>query len=153
MDIIARRTKIGPKSTLSRLFIDGVFYCWILEDEDRGLTDTMTLVDISKMKVHGQTAIPSGRYEVVVDYSTRFKKDLPRLLKVPGFAGIRLHPGNWIHNTEGCPLPGMGYSIDKQGEYCVTRSKDAFEPLFTKIKATLAAGKKVWYTVETEYKV
>jgi len=94
------------KSTLGKLFIDGVGFCDTLEDEDRGLTSEMLIDEIKAIKVHSQTAIPKGRYEVVLSYSNRFKKLLPLLVSVKGFEGIRIHSGNTQYHTEGCILLG-----------------------------------------------
>lgn len=67
-----------------------------------------TLEDISRdEKVYGATAIPSGKYNVIVDYSEHFNKFLPHVLNVPRFAGIRIHGGNTAKDTEGCILVGL----------------------------------------------
>jgi hypothetical protein len=130
------------KTTISRLYIDGHFECFILEDKDRGLSQTMPLAEIVKMKIPGVTAIPEGTYEVQVTYSNRFGKDMPLVVNVPGYDGIRIHPGNYAVDTEGCLLPGTGVSLDM-----VTNSRIAFEAFFHKLLAALKVG-KVMLTIE-----
>ena len=56
------------------------------------------------MKIKGKTAIPAGKYEVVVTMSNRFKRLMPLLLDVEGFDGIRIHGGNSHDDTDGCLL-------------------------------------------------
>ncbi len=106
------------QSTTGRLLIDGVFECFVLEDKARP----------DEPKVHGKTAIPEGEYLIDITYSPRFKRWLPLLLNVPGFAGIRIHPGNTSADTEGCLLPGKTRTKDKVGE-----SRDAFAALYAKL--------------------
>lgn len=98
--------------TISRLYVNGeLFGCNCLEDTDRGLRQDMTVEEIKKKKVYGQTAIPSGSYECVYTYSNRFKKMLPLLLNVKGFEGIRIHSGNSAKDTEGCILIGKNDKV------------------------------------------
>jgi len=93
-------------TTIGELLINNEFFCHILEDADRGLFASMPLEEIKKKKVYAQTCIPYGSYKVINSYSPRFKEFLPLLLNVPGYAGIRIHPGNYASHTEGCLLPG-----------------------------------------------
>jgi hypothetical protein len=79
--------------------------------------------------VYGQTAIPCGRFEVRITPSPRFKRDLPLVMDVPGFKGIRIHAGNDASHTEGCLLPGRKREADK-----VLESTAAFNALFEKLK-------------------
>lgn len=89
------RHTLTETETLGNLLANGKMFCYTLEDRVRRPNEA---------KVYGETAIPAGRYEVVVDMSTRFKRLMPRLLKVPGFEGIRMHGGNTHIDTHGCPL-------------------------------------------------
>ena len=120
--------------TIGELFIDMVFECFTLEDEVREIKDT----PVEKWKIKGETAIPRGTYNVVISPSQRFKRDLPLLENVPGFEGIRIHPGNTAADTEGCLLPGRNHT-DKT----VTESRAAFNALFAKIKDALDSGDTV----------
>ncbi len=129
-------------TTISRLSIDGKPECFILEDVDRGLDSSMTLEEIAAKKVYGKTAIPAGRYEVVITWSNRFKRLLPLLLNVKGYTGIRMHVGNYATNTDGCLLPGTGVSKDM-----VVNSVRAFESLFQKLFETLKT-QKVFITIK-----
>ena len=79
MEILIERFERTETSTISNCMVDGIFECYILEDTDRGLTKDMPLAVIKDQKVYGKTAIPAGRYEIVITYSERFKKPLPLL--------------------------------------------------------------------------
>ena len=57
-------------------------------------------------KIMGISAIPEGRYAVVITWSPRMKQWLPLLLGVPMFSGIRIHAGNTAADTAGCILVG-----------------------------------------------
>ena len=91
------------------MFIDGS-HLFTLEDVDRKLSQDDDLSHVKDIKVFGKTAIPYGRYEVVMTFSNRFKKMMPLLLNVKGFEGVRIHSGNTDEDTEGCIL--IGYKKD-----------------------------------------
>lgn len=94
-------------------------------------------------KIYGETAIPMGKYEVVINYSTRFKKDLPLLLNVPGYTGIRIHSGNKADDTEGCLLIGN----DSNGKDAwLGNSRAAMDIFMPLLKNALKRG-KVWITI------
>lgn len=98
MKIELKRLFIKPTYTIGKLYVNGQYFCDTLEDKVRNLS--------REKKVPGQTAIPSGEYEVIVNVSPRFKRKLPRLLNVPGFEGILIHRGNSPEDTAGCILVG-----------------------------------------------
>jgi len=138
MHIIVRRDKRTKKSTTSRVFVDGNFECYFLEDRVRERMYDRKWIWAARFKVPKETAIPSGTYKVVVDKSQRFQKETPRILDVPDFTGIRIHPGNKAEDTEGCPLPGANRTLN-----WVSSSRKAYGPLFEKIKDAIARGEKV----------
>jgi hypothetical protein len=96
----------GETYTIGSLYIDGKYFCDVLEDKDRGLTQSMTLSEIAKIKVMHQTAIPTGTYKVIANLSPAKKRMLPRLLDVPGFSGILVHRGNTKDDSSGCLIVG-----------------------------------------------
>jgi len=142
MELELTRSGKTNKSTIGELTVNGVFECFILEDKDRGLRKDMPISELIVMKIKTRTAIPTGRYEIVVSFSDKFQKMLPLLLDVPAFAGIRIHPGNTDANTEGCLLPGKTKSPDMIGS-----SRVAFTALFDKIKAALQR-EKIFITIK-----
>jgi hypothetical protein len=120
--------------TIGSLYIDGEFECFTLEDVIREVPEEA----VEKWKIPDETAIPSGTYTVVVNMSQRFKKPLPQLIDVPGFAGVRIHSGNDADDTEGCILVGK-----TRGDAQILQSRVAFNALFPKIKAALDRGETV----------
>lgn len=142
MEIEVRRKEFTETSTVSEIYVDGKFECYAIEDKDRGLLDSMTEEVIKSKKVYAKTAIPKGRYKVVISFSNRFKKYLPELIGVKGFAGIRIHSGNTAADSEGCILPGQTKSKDFVGN-----SVKAFTALFAKMKK-VEKTEKIYITIK-----
>ena len=93
-------------------------------------------------KIKGRSAIPEGRYAVVITWSPRLKEWLPLLLGVPMFSGIRIHAGNTAKDTAGCILVGQNL---KRG--MVLNSRIWLKRLKDKIVEAKARGEGVWITV------
>ncbi len=126
-----KRMIYTPTTTIGVLRVDFKHECFVCEDLVRRAGDP---------KVPGHTAIPEGSYDVVISYSPRFKRDLPLVSPVPGFTGIRIHPGNSADDTEGCLLPGDQLRYDANGTPDgVLMSRGAFNRLFTKLVAAGSA--------------
>ena len=113
MKLLVDRFYKGTKYTVGKLYIDGKYICDTMEDKDRSLTQDTTLDEIKKKKVYGQTAIPTGTYKIVVNNSPKFKRNLPRLLNVPGFDGVLIHRGNTHEDSAGCILVGENKLVGK----------------------------------------
>ena len=142
MELKLERKYRSNNYCIDKLYINGKYFSDALEDPDRGLTDTMSLEEIQKIKIKGNTCIPYGTYNITITYSPRFKKNLPLLNNVKGFDGIRIHSGNKPQDTEGCLLPGFnkvkGQVIDSR----VTTDK-----LIAQIQQSLNKGEKVTITI------
>ena len=82
---------------------------------------------------------------MIIDLSKKFKRELPLLLDVPNFDGIRIHIGNYPKDTEGCILVGRSEKEDYVGE-----SRIAFEALFAKMKAAYDGGEDIFISIESE---
>lgn len=136
MHMILQRLQLDPDVTIGELSIDGHFECWVCEDTVR--EDPVGARPVESWKVPGKTAIPYGTYAVQFTPSQRFKRDLPILIAVPGFEGIRIHSGNTAADTEGCLLPGLQRGADGVGQ-----SRAACDFLFAKIDRALKTGEAV----------
>ena len=94
-------------------------------------------------KVKGRSAIPEGRYAVVISFSPKFKQWLPILLGGPEFnrkwQGIRIHAGNTAKDTEGCILVGKNKLVGQ-----VVDSRIWTHRLKQKIVEAKGRGEPVW---------
>ena len=139
MEIKLIRESFGDTFTEGKLLIDNVFECYTVEDTDRRMEDDLTV------KVNGKTAIPRGRYELVLSMSNRFKKVLPEILNVPGFAGIRIHSGNSSVDTEGCII--LGSVNDKLDDDWIGGSKIALTQFMAKLETAKENNEKVYIKI------
>lgn len=112
MKLLLKRIALRDNYTIGRLYIDGKYFCDTLEDKVRDLNKN-GVFDGNEKKVYGETAIPYGIYQVIVNYSPKFKRELPRLLNVNSFDGILIHRGNTAKDTAGCILVGENKAIGK----------------------------------------
>ena len=106
MEIQVNRIARKDGYTIGQMSLNGEYFCDTLEDTDRGLNSTMSVDEILSKKRKGITAIPTGKYDVILTFSPRFKRVLPLLLSVKGYEGVRIHAGNTAEDTEGCLLVG-----------------------------------------------
>jgi len=119
MLIEVKRFEFKDTHTVGKMYVDGVYECYTLEDAVRNGT-----------KVLGKTAIPIGTYKLIIDASTRFKQDMPHILNVPDFTGVRIHAGNTSADTDGCILLGSTWA----GKDFIGNSKIAYKKFFDKLK-------------------
>ena len=128
----------GEANNIGDFFIDGEFFCYSLEDQIR----------YDDKKVYGKTAIPDGRYKVVLTVSNRFKRIMPLLLDVPNFSGVRLHGGNTAEDSHGCPLIAFNLIENK------TKIQGTAEKTLTKrlreFQTSFPDG-EIWITIENKF--
>ena len=130
MNMKLTRLEYTDKSTIGRLEI-GKDWWFILEDPVR------------QEKIYGETAIPSGSYQIVPAYSPSMRRILPLLLAVPNYPGIFIHAGNQPEHTKGCLLPGKERSLDS-----VWRSVDACAEIFAHICEAWRNKEEVTITIK-----
>lgn len=142
MKVIILRSVFNTDCTIGEFFIDGSYVCDAMEPADKGLWKDMPMWYIRKNKVKGKTAIPYGTYEVIISRSPKFKKDLPEVLDVPCFSGIRMHAGNWPKDTEGCIMFGKW-----RGGSQIKESKLWTDTVIARISDALNKGEKVYLEI------
>lgn len=153
MKLLLRRIFKGPRYTIGKLFINGVYECDTLEDQDRGLTSQMSLEEIKAKKVYEVTAIPTGTYSInMTTVSPKFKDRawakpykgiLPRLENVKGYEGVLIHVGNKAEDTLGCILVG-----ENKVKGQVINSTATFYELMTVLLKAQSAGEVIELTIE-----
>lgn len=126
---LIRETKTND-STIGKLYINEIYHCYTLEDKER------------EVKVQNVTAIPKGRYEVIVNFSNRFQQQMPLLLNVPNFVGVRIHWGNYSKDTEGCILLGTSKAVNMIGN-----SRTAYAKFMSVINK-VGKKEKIYITIE-----
>ena len=152
MELILKRIAKRKTYTIGRLYIrEQVMDEYLPGTEDKYFCDTLepTWRDYANgaYKVKGRSAIPEGRYAVVISYSPKFKQWLPILLGGPEFnrkwQGIRIHAGNTAKDTEGCILVGQNREVGK-----VLDSRKWLYELKQKIVEARDRGEAVWITIK-----
>lgn len=127
------RVAQGKESTLSQLYINGIFQCYLLEDK------------IREVKIASQTAIPKGAFSLKlntygaknVNYKKAFGKLHEGMIEItglPNFSFVYIHTGNTIKDTAGCPLCGFGFQFT-DGDFQVSQSIAAYKMIYPKLVA------------------
>src|SRR5690606_36798535 len=142
------RVAEDKQSTLSQLYIDDVFQCYLLEDQIRAV------------QIQKQTAIPTGNYTLRLntwggmnaDYRQKFPKLHKGMIEITGlpqFSFVYIHIGNTHTQTTGCPLCGFGFEL-VNGDFQVLRSKDAYQMIYPKLLA-IAQGNEKGISIENNF--
>lgn len=160
LHLLHERTYNCDRYCISHLYIEGKRICDIIEDTDRGLDQSMPLADILRIKVKKMTAIPTGTYRLTMNvispkYSQlrTYKKFcggyMPRLLDVPGYDGILIHPGNTQLDTDGCIIPGFNKTKGR-----VSDSRKTWEALMKLyFLPAKEKGEEIEYTISRKYRL
>ena len=118
------------------------WFCNTMEPTARKLTSRMPQTVIRRHKIIGKTAIPTGRYRILITRSRRFGRWLPLLLNVKGFEGIRIHAGNKPEDTKGCILLGFNH---RKGY--VLNSTQCVQLLMGRMTEAMEKGERVFVEV------
>lgn len=112
----------------------------LIDDSDLGIWTLEPVVREPGVKIQNKTAILSAIYKVTIDPSQRFQRDMPHILDVPYFEGVRIHWGNTDVDTDGCVLLGLIW--DGHTEF-IGKSRDAFDLFFPKLQVGVASPEGV----------
>lgn len=154
MEVLLRRIAKKKEYTIGKLYLDGEYFCDTLEPTWRNLLGKRLKpgeVDVrlgrvsgkKAQKMKGRTAIPEGRYALLVTFSPRFKRWLPYVQGVPGFEGIRIHAGNTANDTEGCILVGENRKVG-----WVVNSRIWLKRFIDQFVKARDRDEAVWITIE-----
>ena len=144
MEITLERRILHKDFTIGEMCVDAV-------KETDTIEDTYRIIKSKADKVYGRTAIPCGRYSVVLDFSGKYRKQMPHVLDVPFFEGIRIHSGNSDEDSLGCIIVGE-YVPGVAGGF-VKNSRIAYEKLFAKMKKASDRGERIFITVSIGKKI
>jgi len=135
MRIKVNRYKSNNKATLSKIYLDGVFFCFGVEDQ------------YQKVKIMHETRIPAGTYNIKLrktgglnsKYASKydFHKGMLHIQNVPGFTNIYIHIGNTDDHTSGCLIVGRERDEDK---LTVSFSKYAYSKLYKAVTDAVISG-------------
>lgn len=126
-----QRTDLFDDRTFGKLFLpNGIVLGEILEDKIRPDGEY----------IYGETAVPAGKYRMIISFSNRFKKRMIQIINVRGGTiqfgkrpidqcGIRIHGGNNITDTLGCPLLGKYRKKNEADKWIVYDCKEVNEQL------------------------
>lgn len=160
MELLLKRINLQDSYTEGVLYLknghEEEILCNTLEDKVRDYNKDGDLNDDGEGKVYGKTAIPYGRYKIVIDVvSSKFSKyefyrkvcdgKLPRLLNVPHFDGVLLHVADGYRGAdllEGCI--GVGKNKIKGG---LLYGKEVFTELYAKLEQAKRRGESIWITI------
>jgi hypothetical protein len=149
MNLTLLRYSANNESTLGLMFINKKFQCYSLEDEKR------------KIKVAGDTRIPSGRYQIkfrkvespkTESYRNKFYwfKWHLMLMNVPNFKYVYIHIGNDDDDTDGCIIIGNTTNNNQLIDGNIGSSTKAFEKFYRLVADALGRNEAVYITVVDE---
>jgi hypothetical protein len=144
MKLTLKRNPGKSEWTTGRLFINDVFECFTIEDQEQDV------------KVMHETRIPAGTYEISLRtfgghherYKIKFKEihmGMLWLRNVPGFQSILIHIGNSDDDSSGCILVCTMIDEEKGVGY---KSTEAYLKLYRKVVDAFAKGEKIQITIE-----
>ncbi len=149
MKLTVKRFADDGETTLGILYIDGVFECFTVEDQEQ-----------TGDKVRGETRVPNGTYDVKLraeggyhnKYTTKYgdmHKGMLCIYNAPNwkietdthdFQYILIHTGNHDDHTMGCLLVNDAVS---GANFRGSSSVDAYEDFYPKVAKVLEAGESV----------
>jgi len=139
MKLILERKIHNPHSTEGNLYVNDKWFCNTIEDVIRAKPGEWN----AGLKVYAKTAIPYGRYPVLVTWSNRFNRLLTGVFNVPDFEGIRIHNGTSELSSAGCII--VSYKDDDK-HHVLINDKAAMNDLCDLIYK-VQQSEKIWLEI------
>ncbi len=133
MELILRRLVLTNTNTQGKLYIDGKYFCETIEDKVRAKAGFWKRI----FKIYAKTAIPYGRYPVLVTWSNKFQRMLTGIFNVPDYEGIRIHNGVSELSSAGCII----VSYQRQSNGSLVNDKSAMNDLCSDVTEAQKTGK------------
>lgn len=146
IDLRNVRQWFTARATEGELLLDGAHECWTLEDRARGLSSSMPLADLERLKVPGTTAIPTGRYRLELYNSPKHGPDTLQLVAVPRFSNAQIHEANRAEELLGCIAVGQDRTATDDD--WIGGSRAALAALRTKVVPRMRAGEPCVLTIK-----
>lgn len=148
MELVVKRFADNGDTTLGILYINGIFECFTVEDEER------------ESKVRGETRIPEGLYDISLrteggyhsKYTTKYGSMHHGMLCIHNapnwkivnagmeFQYILIHTGNTDEHTMGCLLVNDAVSGKT---FTGSSSVDAYKAMYPKVAEAILRGEEV----------
>lgn len=139
MELTLERKIHNENSTEGNLYINGKWFANTIEDVVRAKPGEWN----KSLKVYAKTAIPYGKYPVLVTWSNRFNRMLTGVFNVPDFEGIRIHNGTSEISSAGCII--ISYKDDDKNHKLIN-DKQAMNDLVN-IVTEAQQHEKVWLNI------
>ena len=148
MELVVKRFADNGDTTLGILYINGIFECFTVEDEER------------ESKVRGETRVPEGLYDISLrteggyhgKYTSKYGSMHHGMLCIHNapdwkivnagmeFQYILIHTGNTDEHTMGCLLVNDAVSGKT---FTGSSSVDAYKELYPLVATALECGEEV----------
>lgn len=128
----------GQHTTLSHLYINRLFGCYLLEDSIRA------------EKIPGEACIPTGIFKLRLNkdagMNEKYFKAYPKIhqgmIEISGlsnFSLVFIHIGNYHTDTRGCPLTGH-YWMHNGNDFSVMQSAFAYQQIYPRLARMIQNG-------------
>lgn len=133
-DVCAEQCGPDEGFTLGRIYADGSYLGYTLEDEDRHLEN-------GEAKIYGKTAMPLGRYRLEL-YNSPKHGLVPLFKDVPQFTYTEIHAANEAKELLGCVA--VGQNRTKTG---VSGCRPVLDRILFLMKQAQADGRECFCTI------
>ena len=110
--------------------------CYVKDEECNTLTYIACTLERGWLdNKSGVSCIPEGIYNMKLEHSPRFKKNLWEIYGVPGRSECKFHAANYWRQLNGCIALGAKHvDIDGDGDPDITSSRDTMKKFHTALQ-------------------